>query len=81
MSDTLGWVYYKKGLASLAVTSFEEAIKQGPSNPSVHYRLGLAYFKNGDQKKARDSFLHALKLSPTFKEAEDAKRELASLKD
>jgi tetratricopeptide (TPR) repeat protein len=80
VSDTLGWVYYKKGLASLAITSFEEAAKQSPSDPSIRYRLGLAYRKNGEQTKARGSFEQALKLNPRFKEAEDAKRELATLK-
>ena len=80
VSDTLGWVYYKKGLASLAITSLAEATKQAPSNPSIRYRLGLAYLKNGEQHKARGSFEQALKLSPQFKEAEDARRVLATFK-
>ena len=80
VSDTLGWVYYKKGLAALAVTSLEQATKEAPSNPSIHYRLGLAYLKNGNPKGARNSLQEALKLDPKFREAEDAKRELAAMK-
>jgi len=80
VSDTLGWVYYKKGMASLAVLSLEEATRQAPVQPSIHYRLGLAYLKNGDPKKARASFERALKLSPEFKEAADAKRALSAIK-
>jgi tetratricopeptide (TPR) repeat protein len=80
ISDTLGWVYYKKGLTTLAVTSLEQAASQAPSNPSIRYRLGLAYQKNGDQQKARSSFEEALKLNPQFKEADDARRALATIK-
>jgi tetratricopeptide (TPR) repeat protein len=80
VSDTLGWVYYQKGLSTLAITSLEEATKQAPSNPSIRYRLGLAYLKTGDQKKARASLEGALKISPAFKEAEEAKKALATIK-
>jgi tetratricopeptide (TPR) repeat protein len=79
-TDTLGWVYYKKGLASLAVTTLAEASEKAPSDPSIRYRLGLAYLKNGDQKRARASLEGALKLNPEFKEAADAKIVLATLK-
>jgi len=80
VTDTLGWVYYKKGLAGLAVSSLEEAVRQSPSEPSIKYHLGLAYLKSGDKKKARDSFEQALKLKSDFKEAADAKKALATLK-
>jgi len=80
VSDTLGWIYYKKGLASLAIISLQEAVKQAPSNSSILYRLGLAYVKNGDQKEARRSFERALKMNPKFRESDDAKRVLATLR-
>jgi len=79
-SDTLGWIYYKKGLASLAVTALRQGAEQAPTNPSVHYHLGLAYLKNGDQKEARKSLEQALKLDPKFASADDVKRVLAGIK-
>jgi tetratricopeptide (TPR) repeat protein len=79
-SDTLGWVYYKKGLASLAVSSFREGISQSPSNPVIHYHLGLAYLKNGNAQEAQQSLQRALKLSPGFEGADDARQVLASIK-
>jgi Tfp pilus assembly protein PilF len=78
-SDTLGWVYYKKDLASLAVAALREAVQHEPQVPDFHYRLGLAYLKNGDNRAARESLQHALKLSSSFRGAEDAKRALAGI--
>lgn len=80
VSDTLGWVYYRKGLADLAITAFKEGLSRDKSNPVMHYHLGLAYAKNGDKAEATRALEQALKLSPSFQGAEDAKRVLSSLK-
>jgi tetratricopeptide (TPR) repeat protein len=78
-TDTLGWVYYKKGLGTLAVTTLQEAAKQDPANPIIQYHLGLAYLETGAKPAARQSLERALKLRPTFRGADDAKRLLATL--
>jgi Tfp pilus assembly protein PilF len=80
VNDTLGWLYYKKGMGSQAVLFLEEASRQGPPSPGTQYRLGLAYLKTGDTKNARTSFEQALKLNPQFPEADDAKRAIATIK-
>lgn len=80
ISDTLGYLLYKKGLHSAAVTALEEATSQAPKNASIRYRLALAYLGKGDSDRARGSFNQALQINPTFPEAEDAKRQLASIK-
>jgi Flp pilus assembly protein TadD len=79
-NDTLGWIYYKKGLASLAVSTLQQGAGQAPTNPTLHYHLGLAYLKNGDRKQARESLERALKLNPQFASADDAKRVLSTIK-
>ena len=79
-ADTLGWIYYKKGLASMAVTELQQSTVRAPTNALSHYHLGLAYLKNGSQKEARASLERALKLNPTFTSADDAKRVLAGIK-
>src|SRR4029077_12239596 len=53
VSDTLGWIYYKKGLASLAVSAFQQSVRQNGTNPTAHYHLGLAYLKDGNPKEGR----------------------------
>jgi tetratricopeptide (TPR) repeat protein len=80
VSDTLGWIYYKKGLAGLAITALKDGVTQDRSNPLIHYHLGLAYAKNGNRPEAQRSLEEALKLDPGFAGADDAKRVLGSLK-
>jgi tetratricopeptide (TPR) repeat protein len=80
VTDTIGWIYYRRGLLDSAVTSFREAIKQDPTNATVHYHLGLAQLKSGDSKAARESLQRALKANPRFRQAEDAKQVLATIK-
>ena len=42
VDDTLGWVYYKKGLSALAITSLQQSVTKKPDDPIYSYHLGLA---------------------------------------
>jgi putative PEP-CTERM system TPR-repeat lipoprotein len=79
ISDTLGWVYLKKGLYPLAVKTLRQAVEQTPDNPMFHYHLGLAYARSGEPVRAKTALQTALRLRPDFQGADDAKRTLASL--
>ena len=63
VDDTLGWVYYKKGMFDLAIKSLEESVRK-QQNPEVLVHLGLAYAKAGDKAKAREALERAFKLNP-----------------
>jgi Flp pilus assembly protein TadD len=80
IDDTLGWIYYKKGMAGRAVEAFENSTLKAPNNPSYAYHLGLAYLKNGEVAKARAELERALKLKPDFDGAADARKALESIK-
>lgn len=80
VANTLGWVYYKKGLASLAVASLRESADKSPTNARYRYHLGLAYAKAGNTAEARKALEQALVLNPTFDGSADARRVLAGLK-
>jgi tetratricopeptide (TPR) repeat protein len=75
VSDTLGWVYYKRGLATLAVEPLEHAVWKEASNATFHYHLGLAYLKAGHEK-ARATLARALELDPKSPLATEARRAL-----
>jgi tetratricopeptide (TPR) repeat protein len=80
VSDTLGWIYYKKGLPNLAMPILRQNVDRSPANAMYQYHLGLACAKNGNTEEARKALKQALALDPKFAGAIDAQRVLAELK-
>jgi predicted Zn-dependent protease len=79
VDDTLGWVYYKKDLAAMAVRPLEESLAKKPGNPEILYHLGMTYAKVGEKGKAREALARALKGNPQMAAAETARQTLASV--
>ena len=77
--DTLGWVYYKKQLATLAIRSLQRAVGLDASNPVHQFHLGMAYAAEGQDKLARKTLQAALRLSNDFEGSEEARRVMANL--
>ena len=78
VDDTIGWIYYKKDLPSLAVRPLEDSLKKRPDVAEVLYHLGMTYAKLGDKVKARETLERALKLDPKVG-GDEARRVLASV--
>lgn len=89
-TDTLGWIYYKKGLNAVAIEHLQKAVtldeaaaKTAKSNPSPVYRyhLGMALKAKGDIEGARRELGMALKLADKipFTDQDVARKELATL--
>jgi putative PEP-CTERM system TPR-repeat lipoprotein len=79
IDDTLGYVYLKKDLASMAEPPLESSVLKDPNNAMFKYHLGLAYAKSGKTAKARTALEQALALNPSFEGADDARAVLARL--
>jgi Flp pilus assembly protein TadD len=79
VNDTLGFVYIKKQLPSLAVPPLRLAVDKAPGDPGFHYHLGLALAQAGDKSAARQALEQALRLKADFPGAADARRLLATL--
>jgi tetratricopeptide (TPR) repeat protein len=79
VSDTLGWVYYKKDLPLLALPMMLRTVEMDKDNPQYQFHLGMVYAKKGDDNQARAALRQALQLRPDFEGAEEARRALASL--
>jgi tetratricopeptide (TPR) repeat protein len=79
VSDTLGWIYVKKGLWSSAIPLLEDAARKQPLNAQTQLHLGLAYAKNGDAGRARVTLERALQLDAASPLAKDARAALAEL--
>lgn len=88
--DTLGWVYFKKGLYSPAVEQFKKAVAldtadagkvgQNP-NPAYRLRLGMALASAGDKMSARREVETSLENEKSLsqQEAQNARNLLAKL--
>jgi tetratricopeptide (TPR) repeat protein len=79
VSDTLGWVYYRKGLPSLSIPPFQKSVEKNPKNATYRYHLGLAYAKVGDVENARTHLNEAVTLDPSSKQAQEAREALKTL--
>jgi len=77
VADTIGWVYYRKGLPRLAVPMFQQAVVKAPKSAVYHYHLGLAYQATGDKRKAREAFVEVVAISPESREAREARNFLS----
>jgi tetratricopeptide (TPR) repeat protein len=77
--DTLGWVYYKKQLSTLAIRALKRAVELDASNAVHQYHLGMAYASEGQDKIARKTLQTALKLRTDFDGADDARKVIATL--
>jgi tetratricopeptide (TPR) repeat protein len=80
VSDTLGWVYYKRGLAGQAIPHLRESTTRDPDNPVYHFHLGLAYIQSGDPDRGRASLEQALRLNANFDGSAEARKALASIR-
>ena len=74
--DTLGWVYHQMGYHGKAIIELEKSVTLLPNSPEYTYHLAKAYYSNNQVDQAKGYFEKALKLSPNFKGAEDARKTL-----
>lgn len=71
LTDTLGWVYLKKGQLDGAVQVFQSLVREQPDVAAYHYHLAEAFAAKGDKSRARQALDAALTKKPS--EAEGSK--------
>jgi tetratricopeptide (TPR) repeat protein len=79
VADTLGWLYFKRGLTAQAIDELKAAVGKNAGNATYHYHLGLVYAQTGYIDLAQKTLQAALKLNPNAPEAAEARRALARL--
>ncbi len=80
VGDTLGWIYYKKGLIDTAYPLIADAAVKSKNNASIRYHYGMVLAKKGKNKEAAAELKAALALDPKFPGADEAKKTVAGLK-
>jgi tetratricopeptide (TPR) repeat protein len=79
ITDSLGWVYFKKGLFQKALKFLEKAIHLVPDDPIILEHLGDAYLKTGSKLKALEYYQQSLKMKK--KDKKDIERKIQDLKN
>jgi predicted Zn-dependent protease len=67
--DTMGWVYYRKGIYRSAVEHLKISVAK-ESTPQHQFHLAMAYMKVGDQDLGRQMLVTALKQDPNLTKTE-----------
>lgn len=65
ISDTVGYIYLKKGLPDPAIDIFKDLVHKQPNQAIFRFHLGLAYSQKGDKTRAIEQLKEALKYNPT----------------
>jgi tetratricopeptide (TPR) repeat protein len=65
VSDTLGFVYFKKDLNSEALRIFRQLAQEHPQSSTFHLHLAMALSKQGDKQGARDEATKAIQSATT----------------
>jgi len=78
-TDTVGYVYLKKGFKDSAIQMFDGLVRKTPHNPAFRYHLGLALYEKGDKVAARRELQTALADHPTRQDEQRIKELLKTL--
>ncbi len=78
ITDSLGWLYYKKGMYKKAEIYLKKAVKDVPSDPILLEHLGDLFYAVKNYKKALTYYKKALKYST--EENPDLKEKIRSVK-
>jgi tetratricopeptide (TPR) repeat protein len=65
ISDTVGWIYLKKGSPDQAIAAFDAVVEKEPARAEYHYHLAMALVQKGDKFAAAQQLKTALNCSPS----------------
>ncbi|HUA23324.1 MAG TPA: tetratricopeptide repeat protein, partial [Steroidobacteraceae bacterium] len=77
--DTLGWVQYKQGNVTRALSTLGQAVNLAPGVPELRYHLAMAELKSGQTVVARDNLQKALSGGKPFDGMADARAVLTRM--
>ena len=79
VSDTLGWIYFKKGMYHSALAQLKQSAAALPTEPEPQFHLGMALLVVGSREDARRALQRAAGASKDFPDREEARRQLEQL--
>jgi tetratricopeptide (TPR) repeat protein len=79
VSDTIGWIYLKKGMADSAIDMFRDLVNKQPHASTYRYHLGMALAQKGDKLAALREFQTALKDNPPKAERDKIQEQIQKI--
>jgi tetratricopeptide (TPR) repeat protein len=80
ITDTLGWVLYKRSNYDSALPLLQECVQKDPQHAAFRYHLGMALMQTGKKDPAKRELEAALKLKLASPDSEDARKALDQLR-
>jgi tetratricopeptide (TPR) repeat protein len=80
ITDSLGWVYYRKGEYEKAIRELERAIELTPDDPIIREHLGDGYLKVNLVEKALELYEKALQLKPKEDQLNRLRKKIKEIK-
>lgn len=77
VTDTLGWILYKRGNSAGAIPLFEECVRKSPDSAEYHYHFGLALLATGEKAKGKGQIEAALRMKLGNDDAQQARQAIA----
>jgi tetratricopeptide (TPR) repeat protein len=79
ISDTLGWILYRRGIYLQALGMLRDSAQKLPNNPEIQYHLGMAAFMAGDAQTSRKALETAVNSPAQFSGKDEARKALTRL--
>ena len=79
ITDTLGWVMYKRGSYSSAVPILQECVQKSPDSAKFRYHLGMTLLAAGQKAKGKEQLETALRMNLDTPDAQQARQAIGQL--
>jgi Tfp pilus assembly protein PilF len=73
ITDTLGWVMYKRGSYSSAVPLLQECVQKSPDSPKFRFHLGMSLLAAGQKARGKEQLETALRMNLDTLDAQQAR--------
>jgi tetratricopeptide (TPR) repeat protein len=77
ITDTLGWVLYKRGSYPEAIPLLQDCVNKSPDSAEFRFHLGMSLLANGQEAKGKEQLQTALRMNLRSVDAQQARLKLS----